>query len=107
MVCIAPVLVGGLRVIDAVAGFRPPHFPRLININLSRWETTWCFGPIPGGLKSEEAEPFFWRSWPGGLREEPIPEPSEAEVLVRMIVSAITAGTNSWFIATRPHPIWP
>ncbi len=28
------------------------------------------------------------------LREEPIPEPSEAEVLVRMIVSAISAGTE-------------
>ncbi len=32
VVCIAPVLVGGLRVIDAIAGFNPAHFPRLINI---------------------------------------------------------------------------
>ncbi|MGC1403772.1 MAG: RibD family protein [Thermodesulfobacteriota bacterium] len=32
VVCIAPVLVGGLRVIDAIAGFKPAHFPRLINI---------------------------------------------------------------------------
>lgn len=32
VICIAPVLVGGLRVIDAIAGFKPAHFPRLINM---------------------------------------------------------------------------
>ena len=32
VVFIAPVLVGGLRAIDAIAGLRPAHFPRLINM---------------------------------------------------------------------------
>ena len=49
VISIAPSLVGGTRVIEALAGHGSGPFPQLTHIDFNGWERTWCFGPTRCG----------------------------------------------------------